>query len=385
MIGVIAPNAAPTLLRQQYRLAADKLLEARQVRELTADEAADLGALLVRLGQPEKALGPLVEGQRKHPEHFRLTANLGTAWQLNGDLDKATETLRDAVKLAPQKWKTAETYHLKLVEARRKEKKAATELDDLFGVSYVGASGKPEPGRIDPAQRKNLPADAAAIVQQLCLWLPADGRLLWQIGEIANAHGDVRTAAAILDGCVTEFAIASPEARKRRTIYRQAADEIAKLPDSEHEKYRGDLKTKSPRPLVKKIDSSVLPAIRPDGVNTLPWLVLGESTIGRTFTPSFAKYLAELEGKRIALTGFMQPAGNEANDLTSFLLVENPIGCWFCESPDPTGIVFVALAKGLTTPLKKGIVKIEGTLSLNRDDPEQYLYTIKNAKISEPD
>ena len=30
--------------------------------------------------------------------------------------------------------------------------------------------------------------------------------MLWQLGELANAHGDVATAAAILEGCVTEFA-----------------------------------------------------------------------------------------------------------------------------------------------------------------------------------
>ena len=61
-----------------------------------------------------------------------------------------------------------------------------------------------------PRQSGNSARDAAAVVQQLALWLPADGRLLWQLGEIANATGDVRTAANILDGCVTEFAMKSP-------------------------------------------------------------------------------------------------------------------------------------------------------------------------------
>jgi hypothetical protein len=129
----------------------------------------------------------------------------------------------------------------------------------------------------------------------------------------------------------------------------------------------------------------VLPAIRPDGVNVLPWLVLGETTVTRPFKPEFAKYLDGLERKRVALTGFMQPAGSDVNELTGFLLVENPIGCWFCEAPEPSGIVFVSLARGQSTALKKGIIKIEGTLLLNRDDPEQYLYTVKDARISEPD
>src|SRR5439155_12326193 len=122
---------------------------------------------------------------------------------------------------------------------------------------------------------------------------------------------------------------------------------------------RGDLKMRSPRPLAKKLDAAMLPAIRPDGVNALPWLVLGETTIGRGFKPSFSKYLDDLDGKRVALTGFMYPLSPDVSDLTSFMLVEHPIGCWFCEPPDPTGIIFVALAKGQSTSLKKGLVKVE--------------------------
>jgi tetratricopeptide (TPR) repeat protein len=382
LIGVSAPNAAPTLLREQYEQTAERLAKRP---ELTADEAADLGALYVRLGKPEKAVQVLAAATRKHPDHFRCAANLGTAWQLAGEPGKAAEALRDAVRLAPNEWKEAEGYHLKLVELRRAGPKNATELDDLFGVKYVGETGKPEPGKIAPAARQKLPANAAAIVQQLALWLPADGRLLWQLGEIANAHGDVRTAANILDGCVGEFALASPDARRRRTIYREAADAIARLPDSEHDKFRGDLKTKSPRPLLRKLDSSLLPPVRADGINALPWLVLNETAVARPFKPRFAKYLEDLDGKRVALTGFMQPADAETSEAGGFLLLENPVGCWFCESPEPAGIVYVALPEGKTTEIRKGLVKVEGVLRLNRNDPEQYLYKVSKAKVGEAD
>ena len=269
-IGYSSANLAPTLLREQYLESAAKLTKLAAQRTLTSDEAADLGSLRVRLGEPIKAIEVLRGAQRKDAEHFRIAANLGAAWQMQGDLEESARALRDAVRLAPPKWKCAEEYHLKLVESRAKEGKSATGLDDLFGVHYVGESGKPESGKISQRERKKLPVDAPAIVQQLCLWLPADARLLWQLGEIANAHGDVRTAANILEGCISEFGLISPEARKRRTVYRDAADAIAKLPDEEHDRYRGDLKTKSVRPLLKKIDSSLLPAIRVEGVNLLP-------------------------------------------------------------------------------------------------------------------
>ena len=386
MIGVNAPN--PSLLREQYQEAAAKLQKLAKQRELTADEVADLGALHVRLNQAEKAVEVLRPATRKHPEHFRITANLGTAMQLIGELERAAEVLQDAVRLAPAKWKNAEEAHYKLVRTRSQEAMAKNKgqaLDDLFGIKYLGDSGKPEAGKIAAADRKKLPADDAAIVQQLLLWLPSDGRLLWQLGEIANAHGDVRTAGNILDGCVIEFRLASTDLRERRALYLKASEAIAMLPDAEHEKYRGDLKMKSPRPLVKKLDSSVLPAIQPNGVNSLSWLVLEETTVVRPFKPRFAKYLDDLEGKRIAMTGFMQPLGADISDTSAFLLIEFPIGCWFCEAPETAGILFVTLPEGMSVSIKKGLVKVEGVLRLNRNDPEQYLYTIRNARVGEPD
>ncbi len=386
MIGVNAPN--PSLLREQYQEAAAKLQKLARQRELSADEAADLGALYVRLNQPEKAIEVLRAAARKHPEHFRVMANLGTALQMIGEWNQAADALQDAVRLAPVKWKAAEQAHLKLVRLRGREKTGKnqdTYLDDLFGVKYLGESGKPEAGKIAAAGRKKLSADDAAILQQLLLWLPADGRLLWQMGEVANAHGDVRTAANILDGCVIEFRLPSTDMRQRRGIYLKASEAIALLPDAEHAKYRGDIKMKSQRPLVKKLDSSILPAIRPDGVNTLSWLVLEETSIARPFKPRFAKYLEDLEGKRIAMTGFMQPLGGEVSETSAFLLIEFPIGCWFCEAPETAGIVFVALPDGKSVSIRKGLVKVEGVLRLNRNDPEQYLYTIKDARVGEPD
>ena len=379
-----SPNAPTSLLRDQYREAAAKLEKAAGQRVLTADESADLGALYVRLGRPTKAVEVLRAAQRVHPEHFRTVANLGTAWQLQGDLGEAARTLQEAVRLAPPKLRPFEEYHLKLVRLRAKEGRDAQGLDDLFGVRYVGESGQPVAGKIAPVERKKLPADAVAIVQQLALWLPADGRLLWQLGELANAHGDARTAAAILDGCVTEFGMGSPDLRKRRQIYRAEADRIAKLPDAEHAKYKGDLVTRSPRPLVRKFDPSLLPAIRPDDVNALPWPVLTETTVAAPFKPKFMKYLEDLNGKRVALTGFMQPLGGDL-EVTGFMLIEYPVGCWFCETPDPSGILFVALPRGKTTPVKRGLVKVEGKLKLNRTDPEEFLYTLEDARIGEAD
>lgn len=372
-------------LRADYMIAAERLEKLAKTRALSADETADLGAIYVRLGKLDKAIGILQPAARKSPEHFRLAANLGTAFQLSGDLDRAAECLEEAVRLAPTKLQSFERYHLKLVRLRLKEGRMAgnpTAVDDLFGVKYVGESGNPEPGKMADAERKKLPAEAVAIVEQLALWLPADGRLLWQLGELANAHGDVRTAAAILDGCVTEFTLPAPDLRKRRQLYRAAADELAKKP--EHEQHKITFNGKSSRPLLRSFDESALPAIRTDGVNPLPWQVLAATTLDAKGRPVFLKYLEQLDGKTITLTGFMQPVRDELS-VTGFLMLEYPVGCWFCETPEATGLVSVELQAGKSVEFRKGLVKITGTLSLNRTDPETYLFSVTNARVGEAD
>jgi hypothetical protein len=377
LIGVPpAPGSPLHLLREQYLDAAAKLEESAKKRALTADEAADLGALHVRLGRATKAVEVLRKAQRDHPDHFRVAANLGTAWQAAGDLNEASRALQEAVRLAPERWKPFEEAQLKLVRLRLKEPRKTSAPDDLFGTSF---DIKP-----DAAVRKKLPANDVAVVQQLALWLPADGRLLWLLGDLANAHGDVRTAASILEGVVTEFAITTPEARERRKAYRDAADEIAKLPDSEHAKYRGDIVFKSTRPIGRTLDAAALPAIRPDSMNPLPWAVISETVVDGPFRPRFHKHLQQLDGKKVSLTGFMQPITMDF-EVSGFLLIEYPVGCWFCETPDPAGMLYIEIAGGKTVPVKRGRVKVEGTLKLNSSDPEEFLYTLSGATVRDPD
>jgi hypothetical protein len=374
-----APGAPASPARLRYLAEAAKLEKAGRERKLNADELADLGALYVRLGAVGKAVALLRPAQRDHPNHFRIAANLGTAWQLNGDLQQAALCLEQAVRLAPGKFLKAEEYHLKLVRLRLREARGAQGLDDLFSVRFVGQGGKYEPGKLAEAERKKLPAGAVALVQQLALWLPADPRLLWQLAELANVHGDPRTAAAMMDGCVTQFGLADPELRRRRQLTRAAAGSAT---TTVHETHTGGLAARSRRPLLTHFDVEALPPISDAGVNTLPWALLAETTVDRNFRPTFAKYLRQLEGKQVALSGFVQPLREEV-DLAAFMLIEYPVGCWYCEMPEVTGIVYVELPRGKTTTYTRRLVRVVGRLSLNARDPEEFLFTIRDAKVTD--
>src|SRR6187402_2699246 len=57
--GYERPDGLPSPLRDDYLAASDLLEKRAKTRALTADESADLGAIHLRLGRPEKALNVL--------------------------------------------------------------------------------------------------------------------------------------------------------------------------------------------------------------------------------------------------------------------------------------------------------------------------------------
>jgi tetratricopeptide (TPR) repeat protein len=374
------PGGEANPARVRYEAEAARL---EKQQALTADERADLGAIYVRLGRANDAVALLRQAQREHPNHFAIAANLGTAWQLAGNLEQAALALEDAVRLAPGKWLAAEEHHLKLVRQRLRAKPAG-ELDDLFGVRFVDDAGMFTPGKLSAAARKQLPTRAIGVVQQLALWLPADGPLLWQLAELANAHGDLRNAAAMYDGCVIQFNMGSPELRRRRQLVRAAADALPKVlagDKSQHEdKHAGTIAFRSKRPLVSRIDAAELPPVSDTGINDVPWQVFGDTTVDQQYRPTFSKHLQQLDGKTVALNGFMQPL-READELTGFLLLEYPVGCWYCEMPETTGIIYVELPRGQTATYKRGLTRVVGRLTLNASDPEDFLYAIREARV----
>jgi tetratricopeptide (TPR) repeat protein len=91
--------------RLRYEAEAARL---EKKQPLSADEHGDLSAIYVRLGRANDAVALLRLAQREHPNHFAIAANLGTAWQLAGNLEQAALALQDAVRLAPGKWLTGE-------------------------------------------------------------------------------------------------------------------------------------------------------------------------------------------------------------------------------------------------------------------------------------
>lgn len=374
------PAVSPNPLRDTLTDRATALEAKAKGGRLSSDEAADLGELFVRLGQPLKAVAVLRPARTVDARHHRLAVTLGTAWAASGDWNQAAQAFDDAVDLSPAEWTDADTASRALARARAREAKEGDRLDDLFGVKYLGESGKPEAGKVSAAEKKSLPANAVATVQHLLTRFPSDARLLWQLGELANATGDVRTAANILDGCVGDFGLKSADARARRVVYRAAADELTKGED--HALHKGTQTFKSARLFAKLTDEGRLPKIDPAGANPLPWAALGDTTLGPKLTPTFLKYVADLDGKTVELVGYMRPFAAAAGE---FVLSEYPVGCWFCDQPGPLQVVVVETADGKKVDFAPGPLVISGTLELNATEPERPLFVVTKATVKRPD
>lgn len=332
------------------------LADLEKVPGPTADQLADHGALLLRLNQPTQALAVLRPAGRRFPDHFRIAANLGTAWHLLGDLPRAAESLDDAVRLAPPDQRAGEELHRTLVK-QRLTNRTTDAPDRLF----------PEPP----------PTDALARVQGLMLSLPGDGRLLWLLAELALSAGDVRAAAGMLDGCVTEFAMQSPAVRARRQEVRALAD----LAEKQGHARPSTITFKSPRAFVRLIDPGRLPTVRSDAVNPLPWAVLGETEIDDRGRPTVLPYLEKINGLRVELSGHMTPIAPTADGVGEFLLTEAAVGCWFCEVPGPTQAVRVELPEGKTATVARTAVRVIGVLRLNLTDPEGLPVVVIGASV----
>jgi tetratricopeptide (TPR) repeat protein len=214
---------------------------------ITLQERVDWSAYLIRLRKYDEAVQVLDSAATQERQNFMLFANLATAHQLAGRLDRALAYLQQVKLLWPASWtgltkqqldwfRTAEQYHLELVKLRYRElagrptgKTAAHEtLDDLFHVRFVGESGQYEAGKLAERERAKLPADALAVVQQLSIWLPDDTRLYWLLGELYNAKGDIEAAAKIFDDCVGNARrFSAADLRAHRLIVQEAKPKVA--------------------------------------------------------------------------------------------------------------------------------------------------------------
>jgi hypothetical protein len=247
------PDETPNRDRKDYL---DRVAQRQKkgVNSLSADELAGYTADLIRLNRPGEALNilqPLARDPRRGG--FLAYAHLAVAHAASNGWPEAYEQQQMAVRYSEfptafAKLTRPQLAWLKRVEreyyypfmahraedSRRKRSRDLNEdvdpifpsavppkkADDPFRVAVEGAEYKA--GTIADSERKKLPKDAMAIVQQLVLWHPQDARLYWLLGELYNADGDIDAALKILDHCSFNMGYSNPTLLKHRQVLQQA-------------------------------------------------------------------------------------------------------------------------------------------------------------------
>lgn len=242
-------------------LRAIEVRKEKGIRNLSPEEKFALSGDLLRLrfnpSAVDEALGLLSGLSRRPPEGFEFPflAHYSYTFALRGEwpsaFDQADSAIADyalpqkLLKLSKEQldWyrNFERQFHVPLLRHRRDESRVRKRpgetpgLDPLFRpqgkkdgvVRFVGESGEFEVGTIAASEKAKLPSDALAIVQQLVLWYPSDDRLMWQLAELYNALGDVKTSAKLFEMCVRDLKPKSHELRDHRSLVLPAAEKLA--------------------------------------------------------------------------------------------------------------------------------------------------------------
>lgn len=96
---------------------------------------SDIALNLMKLGQADSAVKILYPLMLKYPKEYNITANLGTAYELTGQLDSALKYISRGIEINPDSHHGSEWIHKKILEAKIKEELSPDWLDSHLIIS----------------------------------------------------------------------------------------------------------------------------------------------------------------------------------------------------------------------------------------------------------
>ncbi len=314
----------------------------------------DEAALRLRLGDWGGAEEAAREGLGRFPTNGRLALLVALAAHSREDWPQAERAMALAVALAPpSEWKKKRQDHLAWIRARSK------------GVG---------PWLLEVADRWKG-REGLASAQELCLLVPGDALAPVLAACRARDAGDSHGALSLVDGVAGESGV-RPElvTTLRAGLSARVAAEMAgnKAPKHPSDLYRSDA------PFIPREATVVLPP-PVDGAQPMPWALLGQSRF-RKGDPRHSNLLEKMDGKIIEISGFTHFLGEEPPD-GPVVLVELPFGCWHCDMPGLPGLLDLYMADGQNLQPSREPLRLRGRLRLNRDNPEDYLFRLEEARV----
>ncbi len=203
-----------------------------KLRESNSVDENGRAVALIHLGRTEEALKILEKLERKTSGSYYVAANLGTAYELIGDNDKAYKWIAEGMKRNPDSHFGTEWLHLKILKAKQAIKKDPKwiETNSVLGIDWTSIGNDLSKVRVggDRGQIYGAQAVTKAIEYQLHerteFVKPTDptvASLLYDLSHLvrhsrSQEHGDLVLNAAYTYGypgaSTPSAALAAPSA-----------------------------------------------------------------------------------------------------------------------------------------------------------------------------
>lgn len=94
--------------------------------------------------------------------------------------------------------------------------------------------------------------------------------------------------------------------------------------------------------------------------------------------PQFSKEVQKADNKQVIIKGYVIPLDVADG---KYALSANPFSsCFFCGGSGPESVMTLQFAERPPRYKTDDVVRFTGTLILNKDDPDQFTYILKNAR-----
>lgn len=191
---------------------------------------SDYAATLVHRGESHRAVQILESVEKSNPGEYQVAANLGTAYELSGDLARAHYWIREGIRRNPNSHDASEWIHLRILEARQALEKDPDWLrsNSVLDLDF-GADAQPRFPARWPKEAGSADATIAALTYQLherLAFVPAPdalvGALLADLAALLMLYRTVDVALPVFDLALSY----RPADATRVKTRREAADAI---------------------------------------------------------------------------------------------------------------------------------------------------------------
>lgn len=193
---------------------------------------SDLAAVLIRLGKPASAIVILETVESRHPGEYIVASNLGTAYEMTGDVETALEWIEEGLRRNANAHYGTEWVHLAVLRAKQR---IADDPRWLAANSILGLDFGSEPAPLAPDAAAltsiGAPGDLESIAddlgyqlaERLSLVPPPDavaGSLLADLSSLLAASRSLEHAIAVGELAERYGAPDEDLLRRRLTHYR---------------------------------------------------------------------------------------------------------------------------------------------------------------------